>query len=85
MVSGIATLRANPVEIGVQALERKHYATALRAWIPAAKMGNPRAQNNLGYAYLLNAEINKSIKILSKALELNSKNYIQYECFKNIF
>ena len=28
--------------------------------------------NNLGYAYLLNAEINKSIKFLSEALELNS-------------
>ena len=51
MVSGTATSRTNPVEIGVQALERKHCTTALRAWIPAAKMGNPRAQNNLGYAY----------------------------------
>ena len=51
MVLGTGTSRANPVEIGVQALERKHYATALRAWIPAAKIGNPRAQNNLGYAY----------------------------------
>ena len=42
---------SDPVEIGVNALERKHYATALRAWLPAAKNGNPRAQNNVGFAY----------------------------------
>ena len=34
--------------------------------------------NNLGYTYLLNAEIDKSIKFLSKALELNSNSSYTY-------
>ena len=41
----------NPVEIGVAALERGHFATALRAWKAAAAEGNAKAQANVGYMY----------------------------------
>ena len=34
--------------------------------------------NNLGYAYLLNSEVNLSIKFLSKALKLNSNSSYTY-------
>lgn len=36
---------------GLAALERGHYATALRSWLPLAEAGNPEAQANVGYMY----------------------------------
>ncbi len=39
------------LEIGVAALQRGHYATALRAWRTAADQGNAKAQANIGYLY----------------------------------
>lgn len=41
----------NPVEVGVAALERGHFATALRAWKSAAEAGNAKAKANIGYMY----------------------------------
>ena len=49
--SAAGTSIADPVEIGLKALDRGHYATALRAWLPEARRGSPRAQNNVGYVY----------------------------------
>ena len=46
-----APVANNPVEIGVAALERGHYATALRAWKSAADAGDAKAKANLGYMY----------------------------------
>jgi len=40
-----------PLQAGLNALERKHYSTALRAWQPMANSGEPRAQNNMGIMY----------------------------------
>jgi TPR repeat protein len=39
------------LEAGLKAVERKHYATALRAFRPQADAGEPRAQNNLGFMF----------------------------------
>jgi uncharacterized protein len=39
------------VEPGVKALERGHHSTALRAWLPLAREGDPKAQNNVGLMY----------------------------------
>lgn len=42
----------NPqLEAGLKALERKHYATALRSFTDLANAGEPRAQNNMGIMY----------------------------------
>jgi len=41
----------DPIQIGVAALERGHYATALRAWLPLANGGNAQAQTNVGYMH----------------------------------
>lgn len=41
----------SPVEIGVAALERGHFATALRAWRAAANAGDAKAKANVGYMY----------------------------------
>jgi len=39
------------VEPGVKALERGHHSTALRAWLPLARAGDAKAQNNVGLMY----------------------------------
>lgn len=49
--SGPTPLPGSAVEVGVAALERGHFATALRAWKQAADAGNPKAQANVGYMY----------------------------------
>jgi TPR repeat protein len=41
----------DPNEIGVAALARGHYATAMRAWLAQAQAGNALAQSNMGYMY----------------------------------
>ena len=38
-------------EAGMRALERKHYSTAMRAWLRLAEGGHPKAQNNIGHLY----------------------------------
>lgn len=38
-------------EAGRLALERGHYATAMRIWTAAAEQGDARAQNNIGYMH----------------------------------
>lgn len=50
-VPAVQPAAGNPVEIGVAALERGHFATALRAWKDAARAGNAKAQVNVGYMY----------------------------------
>ena len=40
-----------PFEAGLRAMERKHYATAMRAWRGLAKEGVPQALNNIGHLY----------------------------------
>ncbi len=42
---------AGPFEAGISALDRAHYATAMRAWIDLARDGVPEAQNNVGHLY----------------------------------
>lgn len=42
---------SDPVETGVTAWDRGHYATSMRAWRPAADRGDPMAQNNIGLLY----------------------------------
>jgi TPR repeat protein len=42
---------AGPLEDGVQALDRRDYATALRLLKPLAESGNPDAQIDLGNMY----------------------------------
>ncbi len=39
------------VEPGVRALERGHYSTAMRSWLPLAREGLAEAQNNVGLMY----------------------------------
>ena len=41
----------NSFDAGIAALERGHYATAMRAWIKMANEGIPEAQNNIGHLY----------------------------------
>jgi len=36
---------------GVRALERGHHSTAMRAWLPLARAGDAKAQNNIGLLY----------------------------------
>ncbi|MFB0916313.1 MAG: tetratricopeptide repeat protein, partial [Burkholderiaceae bacterium] len=38
-------------EIGIAAMERGHYSTAMRAWLDPAKSGDAFAQSNIGYLY----------------------------------
>ena len=40
-----------PFEAGLSALERGHYATAMRAWLKLARSGVAEAQNNVGHMY----------------------------------
>ncbi|MDG1495043.1 MAG: tetratricopeptide repeat protein [Porticoccaceae bacterium] len=42
---------AGPFEAGLSALDRAHYATAMRAWLKLANEGAAEAQNNVGYLY----------------------------------
>ena len=42
---------ADPLEAGLGALERGHYGTAVRAFLPLAKEDNPEAQTYMGYLY----------------------------------
>ena len=49
-VISIAT-NAGPFEAGLGALDRAHYATAMRAWIDMAREGVTEAQNNVGHLY----------------------------------
>ena len=42
---------ADPLEAGLGALERGHYGTAVRAFLPLAKEDNPEAQTFMGYLY----------------------------------
>ena len=46
-----STVPADPFEAGLRAMERKHYATAMRAWLGLAKEGVPQAENNIGHLY----------------------------------
>ena len=39
------------VSPGVKAFERGHPSSALRSWLPLAREGNPKAQNNVGLMY----------------------------------
>ena len=48
--AGMMTANAN-VEPGVKAYERGHPSSALRSWLPLAREGNPKAQNNVGLMY----------------------------------
>jgi len=47
----ISPVAADPFEAGLRAMERKHYATAMRAWRGLAKEGVPQALNNIGHLY----------------------------------
>ena len=38
-------------DAGIAAMERGHYATAMRAWLPLANAGIAQAQNNMGHMY----------------------------------
>lgn len=38
-------------DAGLAAMERGHFATAIRAWLPLAESGSAEAQNNLGHMY----------------------------------
>lgn len=42
---------SDPIEVGVAALQRGHYATAMRAWLGEAQKGNALAQTNVGYLH----------------------------------
>ena len=47
----LSPVAADPFEAGLRAMERKHYATAMRAWRGLAKEGVPQAINNIGHLY----------------------------------
>ena len=38
----VQSVSAGPFEAGVSALERNHYATAMRAWMDLARAGAPK-------------------------------------------
>ena len=44
-------VQASQFEAGMRALERKHYSTAMRAWLQLAEEGHAKAQNNIGHLY----------------------------------
>jgi uncharacterized protein len=46
-----AQTASTPVDAGLAALDRGHFATAMRAWREAADAGDARAQSNVGYLY----------------------------------
>lgn len=47
----VASERAERLNAGLAALQREHYATALRSWLPLAQSGDSEAQANVGYMY----------------------------------
>jgi TPR repeat protein len=47
----IGSPQQDKFDAGLAALERQHYATAVRAWSEIAILGSPTAQNNLGLLY----------------------------------
>jgi TPR repeat protein len=49
LISGSAL--GGPFEAGLSALDREHYATAMRAWLKLANEGAAEAQNNIGHLY----------------------------------
>ena len=49
--SPVAADRVDRLNAGLAALEREHYATALRSWLPLAEAGDAEAQANVGYMY----------------------------------
>ena len=49
LISG--SVQAGPFEAGLSALDRAHYATAMRAWLGLALEGAAEAQNNVGHLY----------------------------------
>ena len=48
---GIADSREDQLRAGLAAMDRQHYATAMRAWYDLAAAGDPQAQHNIGYLY----------------------------------
>ena len=50
-VIGTADIREDKLRAGLAAMERQHYATAMRAWSDLAQAGDPEAQHNIGYMY----------------------------------
>lgn len=50
-VIGAADIREEKLRAGLAAMERQHYATAMRAWSDLAQAGDPEAQHNIGYMY----------------------------------
>ena len=56
------------VDRGVDAYEQNKHSVALRYWIPLARNGNARAQNNLGVMYQRGLGVAKNFqKALDKA------------------
>ncbi len=51
VVSPLAYSQTDRLEAGLAAMERGHYATAIRSWMPLAEDGVPEAQNNIGHMY----------------------------------
>lgn len=47
----VADSREDQLRAGLAAMERQHYATAMRAWSDLAEAGDPEAQHNIGYMY----------------------------------
>ncbi|MDA8555057.1 sel1 repeat family protein [Luminiphilus sp.] len=48
---GVADNREDQLRAGLAAMDRQHYATAMRAWYDLASAGDPQAQHNIGYLY----------------------------------
>ena len=48
---GAADSREDQLRAGLAAMDRQHYATAMRAWYELAAAGDPQAQHNIGYLY----------------------------------
>ena len=51
LFSTFALSQTDRLEAGLAAMERGHYATAIRSWMPIAEDGVPEAQNNIGHMY----------------------------------
>ena len=47
----VADNREDQLRAGLAAMDRQHYATAMRAWYDLAAAGDPQAQHNIGYLY----------------------------------
>ena len=44
----VADSREDQLRAGLAAMERQHYATAMRAWSDLAEAGDPESQHNIG-------------------------------------